>query len=156
MSGAYSHAEPRTANHLMDIPNWKNEVCAMNEKFQTVVDVEVDYNSEKPEGFDYEFCRAKTNINYDVSIECRAWGIKNIVFMMLDQEISCNLELVKSDEEDPEEFPFKIKLKEMEIETDNVNLASGDIYPSSVSIQLSNIRKEDGSFVADGTGVLVF
>lgn len=125
-------------------------------KFQTEVELDIDYDSATPDGFEYESRSSSAEISYSVYLECRSWGIKNMGYIMHDQEICFNLDLVKKEEEDSESYSFKVKISKMTVDTDYVNFNQGDVCPSKLIIELTNIQRDGNIFTADGTGSLEF
>jgi hypothetical protein len=114
----------------------------MEENFRTKVEVEIDYDSEKPKGFDYNSRSSHAMIAYAVNICLRDWGIKGISFLMKDQVIQCSIELIdeSSAEGDWDSYNFEITLKNNEVEVPSISLNS-DIFPDQLSVCLENIQK---------------
>lgn len=125
-------------------------------KFKTKVNIEVDYSSEKPEGFEYESRSSKAFIEYFISLDMREWGIKEISAYASKQDIEISLDLLDEKNEDPEEYTFKIEIEEIDVDTDDLSLNSG-IYPKELNIELKEIKKIGPNlFTASAIGTLVF
>lgn len=125
------------------------------EKFNTPVDMEIDYDSIKPQGLNYESRSTNINIEYHFILELRSWGIKSFSFILPTQEISFDLEMVDEATGDYEDYSFKLKI-EGEIETPE-NFSAGDICPQSLSLEITELQKTgDTSFEGKGKAVLSF
>jgi hypothetical protein len=122
-------------------------------EFNTDVDVEIDFDSHKPEGYDYESRDTSTTFKYLVLIEIRSYGIKSLCTILPEQEITIEIELLAKDSEDSERCAFKVKLAQIDVErSDNYNL---DQSPTTLTLTLENIkRNDDRSFEATATGTL--
>lgn len=125
-------------------------------KFKTKVKVEVSYDSEKPEGFEYDSREDHANIEYFVSIDMREWGIKDISTYASAQDVELNLQLQSNKDEDSEEYTFKIEIEEINVETDDVSLNSG-VCPKELTLDLKDIKKIGPKlFTASAKGILIF
>lgn len=115
-------------------------------KFTTDVEVDIDYDSEEIPGYEYESRSSRTRIKYEAYIELREWGIKNIGFMASAQEIVFDGELLSKDDKgdiDPEEVTFKIKIEEIDTDTSEMDLGSGDISATEITLTLKDLVKEN-------------
>lgn len=128
----------------------------MIENFKTNVEIEIEYDSVKPEGLDYESRTSHGRVNYQFILELREWGIKTLSFLVPSQEISLDLELLKDEDEDYEEYSFKVKLTEIDVEGPE-EVGAGDICPHTLNLTLTEIVKTgERSFEAKATGTLHF
>ena len=126
----------------------------MSYDFKTKVEVSIDYDSVKPKGYSYESRRSEAQIAYRMDLELREWGLKNIIFTMPEQEISCYVELQKDDQEDYESYLFKIKLEDKNIESPE-DISFGDISPNELNIEIKEIIQIDNFiFEAKGKAIL--
>lgn len=125
-------------------------------KFRSnLIEVDIDYGSEKPAGFEYESHSSKTKVEYLVSMDIRDWGIKDISFYANSQEVKFDLELVGIDEE-IETYDFTVKLEDISVDTDEVTIGS-IMAPQDMSIKLTNIVKTGPtSFMAVGEATISF
>lgn len=128
----------------------------MTLKFKTNVQLDIDYDSVKPQEFDYESRSSNCLINYTVDFETRDWGIKNILFLAFAQEISFELELTNTQSGESESYSFKIKLKEIDTQLPN-NITLGDIAPSLLTISLTELSLGNNNiWEGEGTATLEF
>lgn len=124
--------------------------------FNAEVDVEIDYDSQVPEGFEYESRNSNAKIKYRLNLEMREWGVKNFIFTMPTQELSLSIDLMSQESEDYESFTFNLKLEDMDIESPE-DLGSGDIAPSTLTLTISDLVKiDDSTYEAKATGTLSF
>lgn len=124
--------------------------------FENQVNVEIDYNSVKPQGFDYESRYTKVKIKYNIDIEYRSWGIKGISILAPDQKIHIELELLPEDQEDSQSYTFEVDLSDIKVEADRQFHLYDDIYPQDIQIKIIEIKAKDKhSFTAKATAVLV-
>lgn len=125
------------------------------EKFNAPVQIEIDYDSIKPQDFNYESRSSNANIEYHFILELRSWGIKSFSFILPAQEISFDLDLTKDEEEDCESYSFKLKITgDTEIPD---NISSGDICPQTLSLEITELRKTGtNSFEGIAKAVLSF
>ena len=133
---------------------------SMEQLFTTKIEIDIDYSSVAPSGFEYESRRATAVIKYGVTLELRDWGIKGIHFFVPDQEIQITLELLKNGEEDTETFDCKVLLKDCVIEGSSIRINS-DIAPSSLVLEFKTLSmapagKTTFSFMAEANGSLQF
>ena len=120
-----------------------------------LIEVDIDYGSEKPVGFEYESHSSKTKVEYLVSMDIRDWGIKDISFHANSQEVKFDVELMGSDEE-IETYDFTVKLEDISVDTDEVTVGCV-IEPQNISIKLNNIVKTGPtSFTAVGEATISF
>ena len=120
-----------------------------------LIEVDIDYGSEKPVGFEYESHSSKTKVEYLVSMDIRDWGIKDISFHANSQEVKFDVELMGSDEE-IETYDFTVKLEDISVDTDEVTVGCV-IEPQNISIKLTNIVKTGPtSFTAVGNATISF
>jgi hypothetical protein len=129
----------------------------MEHTFKKSVIIEIDYDSQSPEGFAFESYSGNANISYVAAIELREWGIKDICLFMSDQTIVLSLDLIdkSSDDGESESYSFAINLKNIESEVDSI-LVSSSIAPEELQLKLTNIQRVGNEFTADGTGILFF
>lgn len=126
--------------------------------FKINVETEIDYDSKKPEGYEYESRYMRTDIKYHFDLELREWGIKNFSFYVPDQEIELEIELQPQNSEDFETsyVTFKLNLHDIETELPE-NFSRGDIYPQSLTLEIEEITKvKEGVFQGKATGSLSF
>ena len=115
------------------------------------IEIDVDYDSEKPPGFDYESrISSAPNLKYCSVIEVREWGIKDIASIVPDQSIEAQLELTdKNGNMFHEKFVIRLSSVECRGETQ-----AG--CPQFLTLVIRDIRKEGGQFVANASGELIF
>lgn len=129
----------------------------MDELFKAQVDVDIDYDSVKPEFFDYESRYFRAKISYGIDVEYKSWGISSIRFDMPDQELDVEIEVIMFDKEDPEYVSLKLKLKDIKIEAAKRMSPQADICPNELSVKILSIVKiSDNSYCAEATGTLIF
>jgi hypothetical protein len=128
-----------------------------NSDFITSVDVEIDYNSVKPTGFDYESRSAKTRIRYRMDIDLRSWGIHGISASLPEQKVEFSLDMLPENAEDYQEASMEVQIVETEVETDNKFSLHSDILPKELQLKIIEIKAvNETTFVAKAKGVLVF
>jgi hypothetical protein len=119
------------------------------------VDVDIDSDSVKPDGFEFESHSSKTDIKYLVTIEARSWGIKSLCYITPSQEITMSVDLLKTGEEDYEDYTFKVTLTE--VETDGPEDLNGDLAANNLTIKFEQIeRLDDRTFKAKATATISF
>lgn len=130
----------------------------MNENFTTNVEVEVNYNSVKPAGYEYESRSFFTDVSWDFTLYANAQGISSMSISAKDQELSITIELLKDGEEDPQEVTIKVKIKNIEIEDQREERSfSSSITPHTLDIEITEIRKiNESNFEAIADASLVF
>lgn len=123
------------------------------ETFITNVSVDISYSSVKPQGFDYESHSSKTRVKYQMDMELREWGIKDLSFSAPRQTLAMDIELLAKDQEDSEEFS-------MEIDLETINVEGPDslkgLCPGEIEIEIKSITKVGNIFKATGVGTLKF
>lgn len=120
-----------------------------------LIEVDIDYGSEKPAGLEYESHSSKTKVEYLVSMDIRDWGIKDISFYANSQEVKFDVEFMDSDEE-IETYDFTVKLEDISVDTDELTIGSV-MAPQDISIKLTNIVKTGPtSFTAVGNATITF
>lgn len=125
--------------------------------FKTDVDIEIDYDSVKPQGHEYEDRSSSADgVQYNVAITTRSWGISNISYYMIRQEISCYVTLQPNDSDDSESYLFKIKIEDCETEGPE-DIIGRDLTASSLSLTLTEVNRiDDHTFEAKAKATLSF
>lgn len=127
----------------------------MELSFKTKVEVDVDYDSVKPAGYEYESRSSSATVDYKVGIEVREWGIKSISYYGITQEISCYINLLEESTEETDSFLCKIQISEISTEGPEDAL-NRDLGGESLNLTITEITKSGEGFVAKATAVLNF
>lgn len=117
----------------------------MRETFLTDIEIDIDSRSIRPVGYGYESSISKAKLRYEIHIEFRSWGIKQISFLVPEQVIEFPVELIKDGAENPEEFLFRVTLKQCEICLGEVRLDE-EIFPRTLSLQLKDLQLVKNSY----------
>lgn len=131
----------------------------MDNKFKCTVDLEIDYKSQKIEGFGYDSRTAKLNdFLYNLDVNFKSWGIDSIHVGSPDQKISFNLDLNDEKTGESEVYEFDIDL--VDIETDNQlenhkNL-SCCIIPYTLEVNLFDLTRNANRISGKGKAKLLF
>lgn len=129
----------------------------MNNIFiDTNLDLEIEYDSVKPESYDYESHNSKTDVEFNGRINLTSRGIDVIDFDADDQVLSFKVELQPDFKDETEFAIFKIKSKiKTSFNKENVDLTFG-IYPKKILLKILELKKQDYDFIGKGEAELLF
>lgn len=134
------------------------EVSYMKDnQYVTNVQVEIDYASVKPVGYNYESHNTKVRIHYTIDVEYKSWGINGISPYLPEQKLDLNLELLADDQEDYQDCSVEVQIIESKIESDDSFNLNSAICPKELQLTITEIKAvKDGNFVAKAKATLVF
>lgn len=130
----------------------------MELNFKKNVNIEINNDSEEPEGYSFSFDCETHEVLYVLSFETREWGIKGFSLTSPDQKICISIPMINKDH-DYTVLKFNISVKNIETEYQNERSLSDDIAPEILNLILRNIVKvvdEENSYTADADGCLYF
>ena len=117
------------------------------------VPVEINYDSVKIPGFNYMDYGLSTNVQYNVTVDARNWGIKDISFYAISQEVTFYMNLESQETGDDEEFQFTVKLTD--IETQGPDRLDG-MAATLLELEFTEVHKDGAGYQAVAKGTLVF
>jgi len=131
----------------------------MDNKFKCTVDVELEYNSQNADGFDYDQRHFQLdNFIYSLDVNFKSWGIDSIYADAPDQDILFDIILQNKKTGDCHVYDFTINLVDIVIDntlTNHTNL-SRPICPVLLTLCLTDLVITGFSVSGKGKGTLKF
>lgn len=131
----------------------------MDNKFKCSIDVEIDYKSQKIEGFSYDSRSAKLkDFIYSLDVNYKQWGIDSIHAGAPDQKIAFSLEMQDEKTGESEKCDFEIELSDVEIDNqlENHKNLSCSIIPYTLEINLFDLMKNGSVISGKGKSKILF
>lgn len=130
----------------------------MDNLFKCDISVAIEYDSVCAEGFSIDSRYTKSQVQYQMDVDYKSWGINGISASIPNQTINVKLELTDNNSEETETYSAEIELDEISLdgELTGHNNLNQCIMPTELELTIVSMTKKDLDVKCKAKGKLKF